>query len=274
MAMPDKLQAGSGTTPAAVSSLVTSSQVASYVAMDGADVEVTSAVAIGPASSFVSAQLRGLGISYVHLVAGPSDLAESLARSPEIATGMEFDEEYDFQGGRLRLGSGKQPIGPDGARYGEIGPDGHGRPSLVRMGIWYGKALSLHVIRYGGRSKDLLAIFGQFQISERTRGIVCVPKDPTITFFIEGPGVIVDLPGVGVLETVRLTKRNVRSLPPYAGTAVRGGELFIDNMGKPNMFLVLVGDTSRTTVVPYAGAPEERLTVAMSHLMVTWRGPK
>src|SRR5213596_796457 len=76
---------------------------ATYTVMDGATVRVTSGVALGAASTFVSARLGRLGLSYVHLVGGPLTLPSSLAASPEIAIGMRFHEEYALQGGRLRL---------------------------------------------------------------------------------------------------------------------------------------------------------------------------
>ena len=244
---------------------------ATYTVMDGATVRVTSSVALGPASTFVSARLGRLGLSYVHLVGGPLALPSSLAASPEIAIGMRFHEEYALQGGRLRLGSGDQPVGSDGARHGEVGPGGRGRPSLVHLGAWYGKSFSLHVIRYGGERHTLLPIFDQFEIEERADGISCLPKDRATTSFIEGPGLIVNVPKLGILETTRLTKSVASGLPRYEGTRVRGGELFVNNLRQANMFFVLVGKTSRTTLMPAHGAPESRLVDGLANLDVTWQ---
>jgi hypothetical protein len=262
------------TSPATPDQAVASSpHSVTYTVMDGSSVQVTSSVALGPASTYVTAQLLQLGLSYVHLVAGPLGLPASLAASREIVEDMQFHEEYSLQGGRLRLGSGDQPVGPDGARYGEIGPDGHGRPSRVHMAVWYGEAFSLHAIRYGGERQMLLAMFDQFRIVEQADGISCVPKDRSSTFFIEGPGVIINVPGFGILESVRLTRAVARNLPRYEGTRVAGGELFVNNLRRPDMFFVLVGETSRTTLMPHHGVSESNVLDGLANLAVAWRHP-
>ncbi len=187
--------------------------------LDGSVVSVKSDRSLdGTYTSVGVAELKNLGIKYQELTAGPRDLGETMAMDPHIALGMRLDEEYSFQGGRLRIGAGTQPVGSDGDEYWEQGPDGIGRPTPIRFGVWEGDAYSVHTQRYGGEANHLIAVFHEFEISETAEGVSCKPKDYPATTFIDGPRVLKDIPELGLLSIAQLTSTTAKRLPRHRGT--------------------------------------------------------
>lgn len=242
-------------------------------ALDGAQVEVRSPFAVGDATHSAMAELRAIGLASVEVCVSGLGWADDLARSSEISVGMRFDEAFGFQGGRLRLGAGRQPIGPDRAEYWERGPDGRNRRKLVNMAAWTGHRFELHIIQYGGDADRLIAILRQFRIRETRHGITCAPADPKQTFFHEGPTVILGIPGLGILEVEQLTKRAARTMPGHRGTQVAGGELYKGEMGPGGSYYLMRGRTAKATLVPEEVSSRE-LAAALEGLEVAWTVPR
>jgi hypothetical protein len=244
-----------------------------FTALDGGEVQVSSTLPLGPVTSHVGVRFQKLGIQQVFLVASTPGLAESLAQSPEVSTGMRFEEEYVLDGGTVRLGWGEQRLGADGNRYTEFGPDGRLRHARMHMAIWSGRSYELHILRYSGDSEVLLAMLGQLVITETETGIVCAPKDRAATAFVEGPSLIIDVPGFGLLEAFQLTSPKAKGLPRYGGTRVAGGELFVSGQGTPKRNFVMASDSALTYIVPDHGVPDEMLQAGLAELTVRWQPP-
>ncbi|GAA2608024.1 hypothetical protein SMC26_17585 [Actinomadura fulvescens] len=238
-------------------------------ALDGGEVEVRSAVPIGDVTHSVMVELRALGIKSTEVCAAGLGYADELARSPEIAIGMRFDETYSFQGGRLRIGTGRQPIGPDKAEYWERGPDGRNRRKPIRMAVWTGRRHELHVVQYGGEVERLLSIFRQFQIRETTHGVICTPRNAKETIFYEGPTAIFGIPQLGILEVEQFTKQVARALPGHRGTPVAGGDLYAGQMASGDNYYLLRSRNAKVTLVP--DARPQVLAQALETLQVDWR---
>lgn len=248
-----------------------SGTAAGYIALNGDAAHAQGAVALGESYTSIAAlRLPRLDIRAQEFTAGPLPMGEALAFDTDTAIGMRLDEEYGLHGGRLRLGFGEVPVGPDGAEYWELGPAGHGRPKPIRVGIWEGTAFSVITLKYGGQSTDLLSIFDQVVVSEHPQGLTVLPKPGSQAYFVEGPVILQEVPGLGLLDIRRRGDRGAGVVPRRHGTPVDGGELFVRNRGEPTMSFLLVGDTAQTNVIPDLGLPEDRLVHWVSTLIVTW----
>lgn len=245
---------------------------ATRLALDGSTVHIRSAMQF--VDNYTSVGALDVGLprrSWQEFIAGPLGFGEEFALSPETADGMAFDEEYSFQGGRLRLGWGKEHVGPDGAEYWERGPDGHGRPKPIRIGVWEGQSFSLTTVIRGDTASDLLAIFEAITITESPLGLVVTPTDRGRRSFLEGPSVLQDVPELGLLDIADVSDPAVRALPRRKhGTPVKGGELFVEARGEPMMSFMLVGETSRTYIIPHPGIAEQQLVDGSSNLEISW----
>jgi hypothetical protein len=244
-----------------------------FTALDGGEVQVSSTLPLGPVTSHVGVRFKALGIGQAYLLASRPGLAGSLAESPEVSTGMRFEEEYVLDGATVRLGWGEQRVGADGNSSMEEGPDGRLRRARIHMAIWTGRSYELHILRYSGGSEVLLAMLGQLAITETETGIVCAPKDRASTAFVEGPSVIIDVPGFGLLEAFQLTSPQAKGLPRYAGSRVAGGELFVRDQGTPKRHFVMASDSALTYVVPDHGVSDETLQAGLAELTVRWQPP-
>ena len=240
-------------------------------ALDGAQVAITSDRPLTTDySSVAQARITALGIPSQGFSTGPLSFAEELATDPALIKDVSFIEEYSYQRGRLRIATGTQPVGPDGAEYWDVGPDGSMRPMPLHVAVWEGKGRSLRTHLYGGEAADLLVILEQFEIAERPRGLTCIPRDPEQASFVEGPSIIKDVPGFALLEIFQLSARTARTLPRHAGTTVSGGELFVDGVGTSRIHLLLVGESAVTWIVPELSASELDLLDGVSRLEVKW----
>lgn len=180
----------------------------------------------------------------------------------EVATELgisQFDEEYEFQGGRLRLGSA-------------VVVDGQGVPVLYRVGAWEGIAHSLKSVQYGGESGTLVALFDLFDIAEGASGVSIRPRDPTIQFGWEGwqtPRVAKFVPDFGIIQVRPLTEFIAKTIPPWEGLPVADGELFQVGYGT-TWTLILVGDNTYTKIYPQPGLPQATAIAAATDLLIDW----
>jgi hypothetical protein len=245
---------------------------ATRLALDGSTVHIRSAMQF--VDNYTSVGAIDVGLPrrrWQEFIAAPLDFGEEFALSPETGEGMAFDEEYSLQGGRLRLAWGREHVGPDGAEYWERGPDGRGRPKPLRIGVWQGQAFSLTTVIRGDTSSDLLAIFEAIVITESALGVAVSTRNPRRHTFVDGPSILQDVPQLGLLDIADVSDPAVRALPRRKrGTPVVGGELFVEERGEPMMSFMLVGETSRTYIIPHPGIAEQQLVDGSSNLEVAW----
>ncbi len=240
--------------------------------LDGSAVEIDSSET--PADVFtgdVMTLLRPFGNRRQRFAAGPRDFALRTAFDPDIAVGLRFEEEFVYDGGRVKIGWGNQPIGPDGADYWEVSGTGVLRRKPFRILTWEGSAYSMYAHTYGRESTDLIQALTQFHIQESPSGLSCIPKAPSATPFIKGPTIMELRPTIGLLYIRELTTETAKTAPKHSGTRVKGGELFIARQGQPDMYFVLVGSSSITQIEPEEGFSSDEVLVRIEDLVVTWR---
>lgn len=243
----------------------------SCVALDGSRVEITAPHSFLPGFSSVGlAEMRSLERSN-EFTAGLLELGRQIAESPEIGVGMTFNRELSLDGGRLLLATGDQPVGPDGAEYWEIGPDGRGRQVALHFGIWEGVHHSLFTHIYGGEATVLVRVFEELKITELEDGIVILPRSPGDLSYSEPVRILKDIPGASLLDIKQLTKETARGIPSAAGTLVPGGELYVHGHDEGSMWLLLAGDSAVTHIIPHAGDPLDQVLEVASSLVVTWQ---
>jgi hypothetical protein len=217
---------------------------------------------------------------------GESDLCSgSLAHADWIAAEPDFGpvtfrDEYDFQGGRLLIGSGPSPKTPDGAEYMYIAEDGSTQPVERWLAAWYGNAYSLHAQAEGGpdKAQSLLSLLDQLALVEQSGGLTIKAAGHSAAE-IYGVAMTQQIPSELLLSVQPLGPDQAKSLPSWEGNRVKGGELFIashETHGEEHEldhdYLVLVTDTAVVTGTPLEAATEASLVAYMSDLEVTWEG--
>jgi hypothetical protein len=236
-----------------------------HQALDGSHVRVvaTEADLTNDASSISTFYVDGRAQEFT---ASNRGFGEAVA----LEVGLRFEEEYAFQGGRLRLASGVQSF-PTGD------PDGTVNVVSLHIGTWEGEKYSVHTHLYGESADGLLGIFNQFLILESALGIRLTQKDPERTPLYSDPKVMKDVPQLGLLQVKPLSTEAARYLPRWEGTRVAGGELFAeadmaaagDECGKTTFYLV--GKDSVSYIAPREGASRQELARQLATLRVAWR---
>lgn len=183
---------------------------------------------------------------------------------------MQLDEQYSLYSGNLELGSGNQPIGPDGVDYWEHSASGLKRRRPFRIAIWEGLGYSLYAHMYGGEPKDLLDAFLSVRLEEEQAGITCLPRDPSSTPITDAASVMQVMPGVGLFYIRQMTTATAKELPRHSGAEVPGGELFVATSDRGGAYFVLANDSSITHIVPDSPADLNSVLEGIEYLSVAW----
>jgi hypothetical protein len=216
-----------------------------HVAADGSAVTFAGSVDLtAVATSSVRYQDTGF---LRELTTAPVAAADSLP--------FTFDEEYAYAGGQVRIG-----------HRSETDPSIRSRRDEAAA-IWRGTAHALVIIESGGTADGLLAVLDTLDLDERPEGLA-VGSDrllPATTKLVK------ELPGIGLAEVAPLVPEVAQALPRWAGTEVRGGELYRDEARPGAPVLLLVGDTTSTTLLlDGAGPTADTATTMSTELSVTW----
>lgn len=240
-------------------------------ALDGGLLDVQADGLIGPVSSAAVARSEQRQVSALHIASGGPGFGESSALDPQLGRETQLKHEVEIHGGRLRIWSGLQPIGPDEQEYAELSPSG--APSLqpVHFAVWDVEAFELLVIRYARTAEDLLALFEDFVLSRGPQGLECIPVDPSVFWFSEPASVILDLPDVGIAEVSELAARAGRAAPRYPGTAVAGGELYVEREASQHTYFVHVSDSTITHLSPFDSDNVQPAIDLLGTMQISWR---
>lgn len=238
-------------------------------ASDGATVTIQTGGSVGDGYTGICLfELPKIRLRRQEFITGSRSLGERIATSPRISLNMRFDQSYQYQGGHLRLGTGDQPLGPDGHEYVEVGPTGTVRPQRLHFGVWEGAQFSVHTQLYGGEAEDLVTVFDQVGLAEDSYGVSCTPRHEAV--YADAPRVLKDLPDLGLLDIWPRDSRTKSRTPRGKGTAVRGGELFVNRRGHHEMYFVLAAATAVAYVMPHANARQQDVLDLLSDLIVRW----
>jgi hypothetical protein len=225
-----------------------------FDALDGSRVEVSTDLPLD--GLFTSILVAQFASGEFEFTAGSRDLGMKIAANPRLHLGMTMNEEYSWQGGgRLRLGVGGQLVGGDGAWYGDP----------ARLAVWEGEAFSISTHTHGRTSAELIAAFGSFDIEEGERGVCLKRKSTGVT--ISEVSLVKDVPWLGLVEVMALTRETAKQVPSYRGSYVKGGELW---KGPEDEYFLLAGPGTVSVIAPHAGIPKAKLEDGLSNLSCEW----
>lgn len=228
--------------------------------LDGSSVTHSSpdiSLETNPTSRFIVA---GENRELQEFVAGTRDFGHWVASRMRA----DFDQQYSYQGGTLRLGSSLLPD-----QFSE-------QTTTVRTGVWFGETYAVKTHVYGGVYDEIIALFDKFTISEGTRGVAMSPAVPGVSIKQAGahaPSVAMLISDFLILHTYQLTEGNRASLPKWRGLATEHGELFADDEGEPTEVVILVTPTSITSLQPREGRSLDEVADFASRLAVEWSAP-
>jgi len=171
---------------------------------------------------------------------------------------FSIDEEYAHAGGELLMGHRREDDPAIRSRREDA------------VAVWRGATFALLVMEAGGTADGLLALVESLGLDERPTGLAVESPRllPATTKLVK------ELPGIGLAEVAPLVPEVAQTLPRWEGTEVAGGELYRDEARPGAPVLLLVGDTSATTLLLDAGGPEaDAATTATAELVVTWESP-
>jgi hypothetical protein len=202
-------------------------------------------------SAVATSTVRYQDASFVReLTTAPADAVVTLPFS--------IDEEYAHAGGEVLIGHRT-----------EEDPSIRSRREDA-VAVWRGATFALLVMESGGTADGLLAVLEGLSLDERPDGLAIESPHllPATTKLVK------ELPAIGLAEVSPLVPEVAQTLPRWEGTEVRGGELYRDEARPGAPVLLLVGETSASTLLRDAGGPEaDAATAASAELLVTWEGP-
>ena len=237
-------------------------------ALDGGLAEVSaSKIRFDPA--FTASGTAVLGGKWQSFAAGPIGLGRDVAADHEFGI-VEFDEEYRFQDGNLLLGTGIAPVGPDGAEYAERAPDGTVQPLRRRLAVWEGTWHSLYTQVYGKNYDILMSLLSNCLVMDSPSGITVSPREPTPRFWAKPTRVAKWIPEIGLIDVLKRTSEVESKIPPWGGTRVRSGQLYVAKKGHPEMYFVLAGKSTLTWISPSAARASDKVVDQLAELDVTW----
>lgn len=168
------------------------------------------------------------------------------------------DEEYAYGGGTLRIGHRDEADAAIGTRRRDT------------FAVWRGSEHALLLVEAETTADALIAVLDRLTLTESSTGLA-----------VEGDGLVPattrlvkEIPGVGLAEVAPLVPEVAQGLPRWGGTHVSGGELYRDEARPGAPVLVLVGDTSSTTLLLDGdGREADEATTLAADLVVTWAAP-
>ncbi len=129
---------------------------------------------------------------------------------------------------------------------------------------------ALLLLETAAPADSLIAVLDTLTLTESDTGLAVEADElvPATTKLVK------ELPGIGLAEVAPLVPEVVATLPRWAGTPVEGGELYRDEARPGAPVLVLVSDTSSTTLLLDGGGPEaDTATELTAGLTITWEAP-
>jgi hypothetical protein len=210
---------------------------------------------VGVSEQFTAVMSLQLGGHVQQFVAGVHPFAEDAARAFGVNT---FQEEYRFQGGRLRIGTTEQY---DPAIK---------LSALLTVAAWQGERYSVYTFAYNARSSSrLLDVLDAVRLGETEEGATALPKQPAKTPVVD-LSLTTELPGLCLLDAAPAGSQLMRALPGWRGRSVAGGELFADGSDPKELQFVLVGQTAITRVIPSHDGDLDSLVPGLGGLRVDW----
>lgn len=197
-----------------------------------------------------------VGSRAVEFEAGGPDFADQVAAWLAI----EFTDEFDYEGGVLRIGHTSDRRVP------------------ICLAGWIGKQYSLKASVLSITTQGMLNLLEQLSIIEDAEGISLIARPEfSARFPLAGhpPEITQPLDQVGLLEVIPLTPAIVSSLPRWKGLPVPGGELFReDGEDDADTTFLKIGTTTQMRLYPNLSETTlEKAAEEISVLEAEWITP-
>lgn len=199
-------------------------------------------------------------------LAGPLDLTLPFTSVAEVRTGgrlveftsgaaglgtdlgaalghAEFDQEFAFQDGTLRLSTVRTEDPRNGLRE---------HPTLV---VWEGERYALVSRLYDATASDVLALLRPLELGEHDDGITLTPRRGAE--FVAPVTLLKEVPGTGLLE-ISATQR----------PGLRSGRLTKGSLPNGRPYFLLAGDRFSVTVLPLSGCDPRVVPDRLSRLQI------
>jgi hypothetical protein len=224
-----------------------------HTALDGSEVIIDADVDLSlPA---MSTQVLLVGMNQREFTGGDLDLGFTAAADVHEVV---LSEEYELQGGRLRIGHRNAGEGSAVDTF------------EAWIGVWEGESASVvaHLYEPAG-SSGVIELFNAVQLSESVEGEPIVRPRAEYGLVPDAPPDLAKLiPGLGLVQVERMTPAVAESLPTHPGAQVAGGELFV-NEGPPPFFL-LANARTLTTILPSPGISLARALRPVEKMVIDW----
>lgn len=223
-----------------------------HLAIDGSTVTLTSGADLtAPATSIGRYTIDGI---VREITTQPGVFFDVLV----AAEGVRPTEEYQYRDGTLRIGQTTHPDPTTGIER------------LDNTAVWESAGVSLAITTIDLSTEALLGVLDRFDLTPGTGGLAVTPRAGPAWY--DAPGLVKELPGIGLCEVFPLSNDIAGGLPSWPGTAVAGGDLYQDEMAPGAPYVVLITETARVNVLPDTGAIEAAVEGA-STLRVDWARP-
>ncbi len=173
--------------------------------------------------------------------------------------GLEsYSEEFDMAGGQLRI-AGQRLIDPT-----------YKSSAHVVVATWQASQYSVTTFAYHKSIGDVLRMFQRFHLDVTDFGITMTPRQGMGVALSRPPEVTKDIPGIGPIECVQLTKDSSGWVPPWEGTRVHGGELFKDKHGRGVPYYVYVTETAVGVLLPRTDITDSEVLELFDGVLLEW----
>lgn len=207
------------------------------------------------------------------LCAGPPGHTLDVANEADFGV-VEFEQEYSFLGGTIRIGSSPLVDSGDGAYYFERDAEGNTVPMRRWLLAWEGRSSAFHTQQMGvDRSAFLLNFINRLSMHETTDGLVLDAIDGDPVVYNTGPSLVKWVPRLGIIESFQLNSRALSKVPRWAGTTVRYGELFLAHSTEDDHYFVHLSRTALTWIIPSHNVLESTVLQIVSEMQADWTGP-
>lgn len=169
-----------------------------------------------------------------------------------------YSEEFDFAGGLLRMAVRNRA-------------DSTYRSSAdVVVATWQASKYSVTTFAYRRSVTDVLKMFQRLDLRETAFGATMHLKPGSRVSVARPAEVTKDIPGIGPIECLQLTRETAGRLPAWEGTRVRGGEIFKDAHGNGAPYYVYVTDSVLGTLLPRPDFSERNVLELLGGLRLDW----
>ena len=228
-------------------------------ALDGGRVVASGSGVPPTAAGCTSFAVLTIGRRLQEFTAGDARFSQVQAAHMTVAA----KARYSMRGGQVLL-STKEDTFPEGS-------------VLSYMHVaWEGRNHSLSTVMYHGDTDEALALLDVANIQEDANGIVLAPTDARVSILQDSqhaPGVVVPVPGQGLLQTAKVSRYWDTKRPAWAGMPARGGQLYVEKHGHadhvhPDMTVLMFGRTAVTRI--HLNARDNELASSATDLVVDW----